>query len=492
MARRNARADDDSFERLGSPQPEATRDDDDADLCDRPAAGGPASADCLGGGSDEGFVHVTRPLMTVRQFTDWVRDVRLPNADAVMQGRLEDDTIQALVARPTFLRDLLASFDARLRKGATTTADATPTAEPSSHDDVAVEGDAWPRLWAQFVRDLPREELRIEGELLSPPADAAGAQDLAIDPAGYAADVVLPKLRACIARRLPPASPTDGDGAVPSSTPGSKQAPTHGGIGIMRGLATILGLGGNTSPMAASPSDGGASAGPDSAYPTPPGIPEGNTAAGGHRADVVEGYARLAVLMAQQAVLALPLEIISAQFCTDIDARLFVGELQRADPRSAGSGMRVSLDGPPDGRAHGAVLSVSKTFRVFSIADDDGDTDFGGGGRPSDYTLFYVSVTIELDLLARSSNGAGGSGGRHQQAADDHVSIVWRVEPATAPSHTVTRGDAAATQQAAPLSPASAPPGSPGYTRVRPCDCLGASSGYHQATCPINWAAADP
>jgi hypothetical protein len=425
----------------------------------------PNSAAARGGESDDddGFVHVTAPMLTVRQFTDWLQKTRLPNASQVMQGNVdEEDTIQILVNRCSYIDDVLQAFRGKL----------------SSLGNI--DEDAWPRLFEQFVRDLPREEVHLGGEPLmfvsqsnphhhqgdslddssgAPRVPASSMDSRTIE------DTVLPAIRRFICKRIPthlldPQLWKDRADAIRASELAKERASLMswlnpvGAIAYLAGAAvgTLMGPTGSSSSSSndkpsssSSPASRAGSTPSSSALPTatdPQAASPASTRAAAAGAgcptspeEIVECYTRLVVLVCQQSVLAFPFEIINAQFCQELDRPLFVGEMSKNDPRHAGAKMRVNII-PTPGRDTGALLHVHKMFRVFSLSDSN------------DYTLFYIEMRVEFDLFAQ----------------DDDVVLTWKILPAASP---VQR------QQLYGLN---------GSTE-RACQCLGAGAGYHKKNC---------
>jgi hypothetical protein len=376
---------------------------------------------------DDGFVHVTKPMLTVRQFADWIQQTRLPGSRAVMQGTVEeDDTIQLLINRRSFMNDVLQSFRGKLSGSG------------------SIDGQAWDRLWAQFLRDFPREEIHLAGEPLSA---AEGSVETTVLPAlrEFVKSTIPPELldlgawrkRANAAVALVPKTSASTEAQSPTLStflnPFSLVA--YVATAAARTVQNAASFSMSThSPIDQAP-DAGAGASPNDPAGEETHVP---LAVPSSVEEVLENYTRLIVLMCQQSVLALPLEIINAQFCHDIEAQLYVGEVAIDDPRNSTSGMRITLDRMRN-RQHGAVLNVAKLFRIFSV--DDGVA----------YTLFYVDVRVELNIYA-----------------DDEVNLQWKMMSAASPVHRVT------TVHPGVASDAIAP---------RKCHCLGASSGYHKRGC---------
>lgn len=369
---------------------------------------------------DDGFVVVAKPIVTVRQFAQWIEQVRLPSASLVMRGAIEDDVILLLINRRTFINDVLRSFHGQLTQLG------------------CVDDEAWPALWSQFKRDFPREEVVLDGERMDPNLDF---------------DDILPRIRAFVRARVPKSvvqtmiaahsaqQQPEPSAAAPSSSPSTSSSssrvliiPTiaagvHDLLTLPLTLLTSVGRifvkDEAPSPLLNRENSTGA--------PPPPDVPF-NTID-----DVVEAYTRVVVLLSQQAVLALPLEVINAQFCQDVGSELFVGEVSRDDPVSATAGMRVRLQP----HASGATLTVSKVFRVFSLVDS------------VDYSLFYIDMKVEVDLFS----------------ADENITLVWKIIPASTPNQKNTvRAAVVATAEESIFV-------------ARHCECLGASSGYHKPNC---------
>lgn len=357
-----------------------------------------------------GFVLVSKPMLTVKQFTEWMQQVQLPSADMVMRGGTQDDVVYLLVNRRTFINDALRAFRGSI----------------SQHGGVAEE--TWPALWQQFQRDFPRESISIDGTPLD--------QELPFDDAllhirEFVSDTLPDSaLRRTLLMSSASPSTTGSNGspaaALTSAVGSAVRVITAPAVVVLSGLGKLFaGVVALNSPS----SPGNQSAAVDDTATVPLQT----------RDDVVDTYTRLVVLLSQQAVLALPLEMVHAQFCHDIDSQLFVGELSRDDPSSPDAGMRVQLSRRRG--ATGALLTVAKLFRVFALVDS------------RDYTLFYIDMKLEFDMYSD----------------DDNIAMVWNIIPAGKSVHPPAN-EVRSQNQAFVDAP-------------RRCDCLGGPAGYHKAAC---------
>lgn len=438
---------------------------------------------------DDGFVFVagSLPAGTATSFSAWMDRERFPTAAQVLSSSslarhsagtdtgAAVDEVSLEVPRAAFLRDLRRGFAGKARLASDV--DAVVPGLGTPQDSTAVEGDAlwsflmatddaWTRIERQHAIDVPRMALTVDGvRCRDPPAAMAAIRRVCSDAAVAAAS-----------------------GAAVAALPRSAAQPNA--VGWTPWLLSFL-----------APSQAAGTATP---APGAPVAPPSTTA---H----AEFLARLVALLSQQSVLALPFELVLAQF-TEADPPPHAAEKADADgggaaaigratatanppaaaSRAADSERLVVGDSPGDGSMEVDVsaalrVTVRKHLRVFRMDDDCGAV-----------TLFRVHVTLSVSVLP--APGAG---------CDDSVQVSWRAVPpadeesalrsqrpaggcSSSGTPALGAGAAACAQESGDVrvepSRAATVNCSPiaAHQQSRGCACLGASAGFHKASCPVN------
>ena len=293
--------------------------------------------------SSGNFVVVTNPLTSVNEFVHWMQHQGLPNASALMRGRLVNDEMVIMVNRSSLIADLIRTFFPKEQRENFSRCSGNNKTIPTSFFRDMPEA-CWARLQKQFNTDLPRERFVVGGTQYE---DYSGVESGIRE----FLEQLRPEVIALAEQRF--VDKSKGHGI------------TEYVGGFARGTFSVLTFG----LLGRAPQ---------------------KTNAGGEAAPrisdvLLQSVTRMIVAFSQQSVLAVPFEIIREQMVGSSETEFHLGEIGGVLGGGEAQKMIVELIVHPT--SHRPILSVKKKFRVFAVCEE------------GDITLFHVRMAMDLDLL---------------------------------------------------------------------------------------------